>query len=94
MGKVRIYDRKGPFLREGYDRRLIGAIRGCERPGAGEHGGYLLYADSLTATNKPGDGSLRETESTVTTENKTVKTTVKKLSFSEYTIPLRRGIKT
>ncbi len=56
----------------------------------GEYPGYTMCADSLTATNTPGAKQIREYENTVSVENKTVKTTVVKLSFSEFVIPLTK----
>ena len=55
----------------------------------GEYGGYIMYADSLTATNEPGKEQIRETKDTVPVDGKTVKATVRGLSFAEYVIPLK-----
>lgn len=57
----------------------------------GEYPGYTMCADSLTATNTPGAKQIREYENTVSVENKTVKTTAGKLSFSEFVIPLTKS---
>lgn len=58
----------------------------------GEYSGYILCADSLTATNMPGNESVCEFKSTVSVEDTTVKTMIKKLSFSEHMIPLKGRI--
>lgn len=54
----------------------------------GEYRGYIMYADSLTATNMPGKEQICESGSTLNVEGRTVKMTVEKLSFAEYVIPL------
>lgn len=54
----------------------------------GEYSGSIMYADSLTATNMPGQEQIREYEDKVSVEDKTLKTTIGKLSFAEYVIPL------
>ena len=54
----------------------------------GEYRGYIMRADSLTATNMPGQEQISEYEDTVSVEDKTVKATIKKLSFAEYELVL------
>ena len=54
----------------------------------GEYRGYIMRANSLTATNMPGQEQISEYEDTVSVEDKTVKSTIKKLSFAEYELVL------
>ena len=54
----------------------------------GEYCGYIMRVNSLTATNMPGQEQISEYEDTVSVEDKTVKSTIKKLSFAEYELVL------
>jgi len=47
-----------------------------------------MCADSLTATNMPGQEQICEYENTIPVQDKTVKATIKKLSFAEYELVL------
>ena len=52
--------------------------------------GILLSADSLLSMNTLHDEQVSEKPAVVTVQNGVVKTTVKRLSFGEYVIPLKQ----
>ena len=54
----------------------------------GQAEGVLLSADSLLSMNRLHDQQITELEDSITVANKIVKTTVPKLSYGEYIIPL------
>ena len=54
----------------------------------GDAEGVLLTADGLLSMNRLHDQQIAEREDSITVAGKTVKTTVPKLSYGEYIIPL------
>jgi len=56
----------------------------------GEAKGVLLVGDDLLAMNKLGDQRICEQETSITVANKTVKAAVRRLSFAELVIPLKK----
>ncbi len=56
----------------------------------GEAQGVLLSADSLLSMNTLHDEQVAERADSVAVENNVIKTTVRRLSFGEYIIPLRK----
>ena len=56
----------------------------------GEAKGVLLVGDDLLAMNKLGDQRICEQETSITVANKAVKAAVRRLSFAELVIPLKK----